>query len=71
MYRNAHRKKGEKAFKVEQFLPDRRGGRKEKAPKKRQTWQEQLAVAKAITAAFGGKIPEKLAKAKPPEEGSS
>lgn len=73
MYRNSHRKKGEKAFKVDQFIPDRRGGKKEKAPKKQQTWKEQLAVARAVTLAFGGRVPAKVAKlgVETPEEKDS
>jgi hypothetical protein len=53
---NAHRGK-RKAFKIEDFMPKRTGKRAEKP---RQTVEEQLQVAKAITMAFGGSIAPRL-----------
>ena len=45
---NAHRAKGQRAFKAEDFMP-------EIAKKKEQSWQQQKAVVEMLNAAFGGK----------------
>jgi hypothetical protein len=49
LYANAHSKK---KFKPSDFMPNRRGPQK----KERQTVEEQIAVAKKITLAFGGVV---------------
>ena len=54
---NRNQKKRKKPFTQAEFMPDRRGKRKAE-PKKKQTWQEQLEIAKALTLAFGGKLKE-------------
>ena len=45
---NAHRVKGQKIFKAEDFMPV-------KAKKEEQTWQQQKAVVEMLNAAFSGK----------------
>jgi len=49
---NIHRGKNRKPFRVEDFVPDRRG--KRKAPRQ-QTWEEQLALVKQWHKILGGK----------------
>jgi len=56
---NVNRTKKGKAWKISDFMPKRkRRGRK---GKRKQTVREQIALAKAITLAFGGKLlPKRL-----------
>jgi hypothetical protein len=51
---NANRGKRKKAFKIEDFLPNRRGDKGKKG-KKEQHWQDQLDVVKGLHHLFGGK----------------
>lgn len=48
---NTNRSKGQKAFTPQDFMP-----RKKPPPRKRQTIDEQMALARAITRANGGKV---------------
>lgn len=48
---NVNRAKNQKAFKPADFMPAKKA-----KPKKRQTVEEQMALAKAITRANGGKV---------------
>jgi len=52
---NANRSKKQRPFKVKDFIPERRG--KGKEADARQTWKQQLELAKQLTVAFGGKLP--------------
>lgn len=58
---NRNPKKKSKPYKVEEFLPDRRGNRKHGKPlREAQPWQHQLEMIKVLHVAFGGdrsKIP--------------
>lgn len=54
LYANAHSKK---KFKPQDFMPNRRGTKKQV-----QTVEEQLAVARRITEAFGGTVKRKSSK---------
>lgn len=47
---NVNRARGQKAFKPSDFMP------KKPAPKRKQTIEEQMALAAAITKANGGKV---------------
>jgi len=52
---NANRSKKQRPFKVKDFIPERRA--KNKEADARQTWKQQLELAKQLTVAFGGKLP--------------
>lgn len=47
---NVNRGKGQKPFKVQDFMPQESG------PKKNQTPEEQLTIVKMLNAAFGGEV---------------
>jgi hypothetical protein len=52
---NGNRSKKRRPFKVKDFIPERRG--KNKEVDARQTWKQQLELAKQLTIAYGGKLP--------------
>lgn len=49
---NIHRGKNKRPFKIEDFMPQRRGNR---TVRREQTWQEQLEMVKKWHVLFGGK----------------
>jgi hypothetical protein len=67
LYANTHRKKGKKAYKVEDFMPRRRA----QTPEKKQSWQQMLGIAAQITKFYGGKVPDKVSALLAPEKGSN
>lgn len=54
---NQNRKKGQKAYKITDFMPKRDIG---VAQKRKQTVEEQIAIARSVTLAFGGKVSPRL-----------
>lgn len=57
---NIHRGKNDKVFKLEDFLPKRRPKKPGQLEKTRQSVEEQIAMAKAITLKFGGTVASRL-----------